>query len=59
MTNLETTNAVKMALLNGFTITQLAEDIGITRQTFYRRLVEHNWKKSEKALLANLLKVRA
>ena len=58
MTNLEATNAVKAAINNGYSIVDLAVDLGISRPTLYKRIIEHNWKKSEKALLINLLKVK-
>lgn len=50
MTNLESTYKAKTLLLK-YTIDELAKKLGISKPTLYKRLLEHNWKLGEIALL--------
>ena len=42
-----TSSKVIALLNNGFTQKDIADKVGITRQTLSKRIVRHNWKKSE------------
>lgn len=42
------------SLRSVFTDRDLSEKLGITRQTLYTRIKEHNWKKPERALITIL-----
>lgn len=53
ITKLEATTKVRM-LMSHRTHDVLASDIGISKPTLYVRLVKHNWKKGEMALIASM-----
>lgn len=54
MTDAEATNKIRQLLLLGNTQQEIAEMIGITRQTIIVRLRKNNWKKSEKFVIKQL-----
>ncbi len=50
----QTTKTVKQILLSKYNKITLAEEIGISRPTLDKRLLKHNWKKSEIELIKKL-----
>lgn len=54
--NENTTSKANTLLLKEFNKVSLAKEIGISRPTLDTRLVEHNWKVSETAMVNQLYK---
>ena len=54
LTKLEATNKAKELIASGYGVDNLCKSLGISKPTIYRRLIEHDWKLGELALLKNI-----